>query len=119
MTPTDWIAIVGLAGLAIYCIETWKIRVAAQAQLEASRTPCLAFASMPRDGNEAALNMGGARGTMVLDFDQGDAVLTNNEGKPKKAEADGCMSLVMWPLGERTPNARPTVSRVHEEIQGK
>jgi hypothetical protein len=37
MTLTEWIAIAGLIGLAIYCVETGKIRRAAEGQLEAQR----------------------------------------------------------------------------------
>lgn len=77
MTISDWIAIAALIALTIYCIDTRKIRKATQAQLEAQRTPCLTFATTPRDGGEAILGMGGARGTMILKFHEGDAVLTN------------------------------------------
>ena len=77
MTITNWIAIAGLVGLTIYCIETWKIRTATQTQLEAQRTPCLTFAATQREGGEAILEMGGARGAMILTFHEGDAVLTN------------------------------------------
>lgn len=84
LTTTDCIAAFGLViqlllfgGLVVYCIETRKIRIAAASQVEALQTPCLTFASTPRDGNEAVLNMDGVRGAMVLDFHGGDAVLTN------------------------------------------
>ena len=77
MTLTEWVAVIGLIGLAFYCRETWKIRLAAQAQLEALRTPCITFCSTPRDGGDAILQMDGARGTMVLSFHEGDVLLTN------------------------------------------
>lgn len=77
MTPTDWIALIGIVGLALYCVETWKIRRAAQSQLEALRTPCITFSSTPRDANDAVLERDGARGDMILAFHEGDAVLTN------------------------------------------
>ena len=84
MTTTDCIGALGLViqlllfgGLVWYCIETRKIRIAATAQVEALQTPCLTFSSTPRDGNEAVLNMDGVRGAMVLNFHEGDAVLTN------------------------------------------
>ena len=75
MTFADWITLAGVIGLVIYCVETWKIRKAAEAQLEAQRTPCLTFAATPRDGADAVLD--GANRTMILNFDAGDAMLVN------------------------------------------
>jgi hypothetical protein len=84
MTIADWIAAVGVIiqlllfiGLVFYCVETRRLRIAAQSQLEALHTPCVTFLSLPRDAAEAVLNAGGAQGAMVLQFVLGDAVLIN------------------------------------------
>jgi hypothetical protein len=84
MTMSDWTAAAGifiqvvlLAGLIWYCVETRRLRMAAQSQLEALHTPCVTFLSIQRDAAEAVLNAGGAQGAMVLQFVLGDAVLIN------------------------------------------
>ena|ERR1700723_874952 len=84
MTTSDWISVIGLViqvllfgGLVWYCIETRRIRITSTAQLEALRTPCVTFFATPRDGADAVLEMDGARGAMVLDFIEGDAVFIN------------------------------------------
>jgi len=81
---SDWIAVAGIivqvllfAGLVWYSIETWKIRITSQAQLEALHAPCMTFKATPRDEGEAILEMNEARGAMVFDFIAGSAVLMN------------------------------------------
>jgi hypothetical protein len=84
MTMSDWIAAAGIfiqvllvAGLIWYCVETRRLRIAAQFQLEALHTPCVTFLSMQRDATEPVLAAGGVQRTMVLQFVLGDAVLIN------------------------------------------
>ena len=122
---TDWIALIGLGGLAFYRIETWKIRRAAQSQLEALQTPCLTFSSAPRDGGDAILEMDGARGTMVLAFHEGDALLTNigngpavnieyvftAQGDPPR-KLDGYVSSI-------PPGARVSIPVARNTLQGR
>lgn len=123
MTLTVWIAIASVAGLGFYCFETWKIRLAAEGQLEAQRTPCLTFAATPRDGSEAILDMDGARGTMILNFVEGDAVLHNigngpavnigyvltSEGHPR---LDGYVPFI-------PPAARASIPVARNSLQGR
>jgi len=84
MTTSEWIAAISVgvqvllfAGLMWYCIETRKLRIASQGQLEALQTPCVTFHAAPRDATDAVLDMGCAEGDMILDFIAGDAVLIN------------------------------------------
>jgi hypothetical protein len=64
-------------GLIWYCIETYKIRKISQVQLEAMHAPCITFHATPRNAVEAVLEMDAARGAMILDFDDGDAMFKN------------------------------------------
>lgn len=125
MTVTDWITLAGLFGLAIYCLETWKIRRAAQAQLEAQHTPCLTFAATPRDGNDAILDMDDARGTMVLDFDAGDAIFLNI-GKGPAVNIEYVLSIEGNPPRELTgyvpfvpSGVRATVPVARNSLHGR
>lgn len=84
MTTSDWIATVGVlvqvclfGGLVWYCVETRRIRIASQSQLEALHTPCVTFRTTPRENADAVLDMDGAVGMMNVDFYQGDAMLMN------------------------------------------
>jgi hypothetical protein len=84
MPAKDWMDWVGLiiqalllGGLIWYCIETRRIRIIAAGQLEALQTPCLTFVATLREGTAAVLDRGGAKGTLVLDFDQGSVMLMN------------------------------------------
>jgi len=81
----------GLIGLAIYCVETSKIRKASQAQVSASQKlikaamdqvegslkPCIAFVATLRDGTDAILDVHGAVGNLVVHADQGNYVIQN------------------------------------------
>jgi hypothetical protein len=60
-----------LGGLIWYCIETRRIRIVSTAQLEALQAPCLTLVATLRGGSEAVLDTAGARGTLVLDFNEG------------------------------------------------
>lgn len=64
-------------GLVWYCIETRQIRIVATGQLEALQTPCLTFVATLREGTAAVLDRGGARGTLVLDFNERSVMLLN------------------------------------------
>ena len=84
MTTTEWISMAGVgiqvllfAGLVWYCVETRRIRITSEAQLEAMHAPCITFHATPRDAADAILEMGDVRGAMILDFIGGDAVLIN------------------------------------------
>jgi hypothetical protein len=81
----------GVIGLAIYCIETYKIRKASQDQVAASQEliqaamdqvegslkPCIAFAARLREGADAILEMHGAVGNLIVQPDQGSYVIHN------------------------------------------
>jgi hypothetical protein len=81
----------GVIGLVIYCIETYKIRKASQAQVstsqklikasldqvEGSLKPCIAFAARLRDGADVILDMHGAVGNLIVDPDEGSYVIRN------------------------------------------
>jgi hypothetical protein len=84
MKISDWIAATGifvqvllLLGLVWYCIETRRIRITSQAQLEALHAPCMTFKATPRNEADAILETHDARGAMILDFIEGSAVLLN------------------------------------------
>lgn len=81
MLAKDWIGLVIQAllffGLIWYCIETRRIRIAATGQLEALHKPCLTFVATLREQTDAVLDMGDARGTLILDFDSGSAMFIN------------------------------------------
>ncbi len=71
----DWVGLVIqallLGGLIWYSIETRRIRIVSTAQLEALQAPCLTLVATLREGSEAVLDTAGARGTLVLDFNEG------------------------------------------------
>src|SRR5260370_10764428 len=81
----------GVIGLAIYCIETYRIRKASQDQVSASQElikaaldqvegslkPCIAFAARLRDGADAILEMHGAVGNLIVQPDQGSYLIHN------------------------------------------
>jgi hypothetical protein len=81
----------GILGLFIYCIETYKIRKASQNQVETSQKliqasmdqveglskPCVIFWAELRDGADAILEMHGAAGNLVARPDQGSYVIHN------------------------------------------
>jgi hypothetical protein len=125
----DWIGLVIqallLAGLIWYCIETRRIRIVSAGQLEALHTPCLTFVATPREGTEAVLGRHGARGTLVLDFDQGDAMLINIGNGPAvnieyrltpvgdgRARPEGYISSIQ-------PHVRATVPIPRGVLQGQ
>jgi hypothetical protein len=55
---TFLVSVPALLGLGWYVIETYKLRKAAQDQLEASQRPCLVVAGMMRAANEAIMRPG-------------------------------------------------------------
>lgn len=81
----------GVIGLAIYCVETYRIRKASQDQVttsqrllqaamdqvEGSSKPCIAFTAQLRDGADAILDMHGAVGNLIVLPDQGSHVIWN------------------------------------------
>ncbi len=81
----------GVIGLAIYCIETYRIRKASQDQVTASQElikasidqvegslkPCIAFAARLREDADAILEMHGAVGNLIVDPDQGSYRIHN------------------------------------------
>lgn len=77
----DWVGLIIqtllLGGLVWYCIETRRIRIVSTAQLEALHTPCLTLVATLREGGDAILDMGGARGTLVVEFNGNWVVLLN------------------------------------------
>ena len=80
-----------LIGLAIYCIETRRIRKVSQAQVEVSQQlfrssldqvegmskPCIVFWAELRDGADVILEMDGAVGNLIARPDQGSYVILN------------------------------------------
>ena len=80
-----------LLGLTVYCIETFRIRKASQAQVGASQKllqsslnqiegmakPCIAFWAELRDGADVILQMDGAAGNLVARLDGGSYVIHN------------------------------------------
>jgi hypothetical protein len=81
----------GVIGLAVYCIETYRIRKASQDQVTASQKiiraavdqveglskPCIAFSARLRDASDAILEMHGAVGNLVVNPDGGSYVIHN------------------------------------------
>ena len=81
----------GIIGLGIYCVETYKIRKASQEQVTASQKiikaardqaegslrPCITFGARLRDETDAILEMDGAVGNLVVQPDQGKYVIHN------------------------------------------
>jgi hypothetical protein len=89
----SWIEAAGAIGLLLATIavltvlvgwaaDTKKIAKAAEAQIEALKTPFVTFSTTPRDADDAVLDMDGARGTMILNFIGGNAVLINAGNGP-------------------------------------
>jgi hypothetical protein len=73
-----------LIGLTIYCIETYRMRTAAQKQLrnsmdqlESYSKPCVTFWSELRRGEDVILQMHGASGNLVARPDGGSYVIHN------------------------------------------
>jgi hypothetical protein len=73
-----------LAGLTIYCVETFRMRTAAQQQvkssmdqLESYSKPCITFWSELRQGDDVILQMHGATGNLVARPDGGSYVMHN------------------------------------------
>src|SRR4030081_3795544 len=66
-----------LIGLAIYCLETYKIRRASIDQIESQAKPCITFWAQLRDGADAILAMHGATGNLVVQPDGGSYVIQN------------------------------------------
>src|SRR6267378_4598687 len=80
-----------LIGLSAYCIETYKIRVASQKQIDVSQNllkismdqvegfskPCITFWSELRNGQDVILEMHGATGNLVARPDGGSYVIHN------------------------------------------
>lgn len=125
ITATDVIAALGVIGLAYYCIETRRIRIAANAQLEALHTPCLTFAAMPRDANGAILDRDGARGMMILNFDEGDAMLHNIGNGPAVnieyalTPLDGGIPRMDGYVSSIPPQARATLPISRNSLQSR
>jgi hypothetical protein len=105
----------GVLGLAIYCIETYKIRRASQDQVTASQRiiqaamdqveglskPCIAFSAQLRERADAILQRDGAVGNLIVLDDRGSYVIHNigngpalnleyffTRGDPNPAELD-------------------------------
>ena len=66
-----------LIGLAIYCLETYKIRRASMDQIESQAKPCITFWAQLRDGADAILAMHGATGNLVVQPNGGSYVVQN------------------------------------------
>lgn len=73
-----------LIGLTAYCVETYKVRTAAQKQLknsmdqlESYSKPCITFWSELRDGEDVILQTHGATGSLVARADGGSYVIQN------------------------------------------
>jgi len=85
------VQMLAVIGLAIYCVETYRIRKASQDQVTASQKliqaamdqvegslkPCIAFVARLRDAADAILEMHGAVGNLIVDPDQGSYVIHN------------------------------------------
>lgn len=67
----------GVLGLAVYCIETYRIRRSSQQQVETAQKPFVTFLCELRDGADVILEMGGAVGSLVARADQGSYVIHN------------------------------------------
>lgn len=63
--------------LVVYTIETFKIRLASQEQIETSHQPFVAFSCTARDFEAAVLEMGGAVGAMMVLCPEGTAQIEN------------------------------------------
>jgi hypothetical protein len=73
-----------LAGLSLYCAETYNMRKASQKlvqtsmdQVEGLSKPCVTFWAELRDGPDAILDMHGATGNLVARLDAGSYVIHN------------------------------------------
>lgn len=72
-----WVQVFGLIGLVLYVCETWRLRIAAQRQVEAMSKPCLTLRAQVRDGADVILNMHGAVGNMNVAVTEGRYVVQN------------------------------------------
>lgn len=111
----------GVIGLVVYCVETYKIRKASQDQVrtsqklikasldqvEGSLKPCIAFDAQLRDGADAILRMHGAVGNLIVEADGGNYVIRNiGNGpalnlkyfftRPNAAQPDGPVAERDW-----------------------
>jgi hypothetical protein len=80
-----------LIGLTIYCFETYRMRRAAQAQIEVSHRllqvsldqveglskPCITFWAQLREGGDVIMEMHGASGNLIARPDGGSYVVNN------------------------------------------
>src|SRR5260370_41518365 len=65
-------------GLVWYTLETRRIRLATQEQIETLQKPCLSFSTTAREADEAVLDMHGAVGAMIALCPNGMAQLENS-----------------------------------------
>jgi hypothetical protein len=71
------IATLTFLALVWYAIETWRLRIAAQNQLEALAKPCLTLCARLRNASDAMLPSNDAVGNTVVRSDQGNFVVQN------------------------------------------
>ncbi len=97
------VGVLTLIALVWYAIETWKLRKAAEEQLEALAKPCLTLAAKLRKATDAILSLDLAVGNTILQDDEGSFVLQN--------VGNGVALNIRYTIEQREPAKRKSADR--------